>query len=114
MSKAVHDGDRTRADASSPSIKRQHPPTSRNSDSADDAEDAEDEEVSEQATSRTQACIAWVIKYRIILEAAGKVVALFLVVILGLALLLFTLLPPIDPEHKPDVKLPRSFEDLKR
>lgn len=64
--------------------------------------------------SITQACIAWAIKYRILLEAAGKVIALFLLVVLGLALLLVTLLPPIDPEHAPDVKIPRSFDDLKR
>lgn len=73
-----------------------------------------DGESVQNENTRIQAVLAWIVKYRILLEAAGKVVALFLIVALGLALLLVTLLPPIDPIHRPDVKIPRSFDDLKR
>jgi len=80
----------------------------------DEQEHEQDDGEHQPARTRTQACIAWAIRYRIILEAAGKVVALFILVVLSLSLLLYTLLPPIDPEHRPDVKIPRSFDDLKR
>lgn len=91
------------------------PNTSADPDSEDDNHNDDNSSMhSERPRSIVQSCIAWAIRYRILLEAAGKVIALFLLVVLGLALLLVTLLPPIDPEHAPDVKIPRSFDDLKR
>lgn len=44
------------------------------------------------------------------LQAGG----LLVVSLLGLWILLKTLLPPVDEEHKPMLKLPKSFEDLKQ
>lgn len=78
-------------------------------------EERELEETSDRSPpSYYPSFLAWAVKYRILLEAGAKVVGLFLLVVLALALLLVTLLPPIDPQHRPDVKIPRSFEDLKR
>jgi hypothetical protein len=64
--------------------------------------------------TRWQTCIQWLVGKRILLEAAGKAITLFLFCLFGLAILLKTMLPPIDEEHKPDVKIPKSFDDLKR
>ncbi|GAA6044102.1 hypothetical protein JCM8097_008438 [Rhodosporidiobolus ruineniae] len=51
---------------------------------------------------------------RPVLYAGLQAGALLVVSVLGLYLLLKGLLPPIDEEHKKDVKLPKSFDDLKR
>lgn len=78
--------------------------------------DREDEPDGREAAprSRMQACRGWIIKHSVLLHAAAKVAALFVLVVLSLGLLLFTLLPPVDPVHKPDLKIPRNFDDLKR
>lgn len=123
MKSHVHDATTVGRNASQPSAVHSAPsaPASGEPNSLADP-DSENEDHSndnpsirsERPRSIVQSCIAWAIRYRILLEAAGKVIALFLLVVLGLALLLVTLLPPIDPEHAPDVKIPRSFDDLKR
>lgn len=50
---------------------------------------------------------------RPVLYAGLQAGALLLASILGLYLTLKLALPPIDPEHKDKVKLPKSFDDLK-
>ncbi|ORY86652.1 snare associated Golgi protein-domain-containing protein [Leucosporidium creatinivorum] len=47
------------------------------------------------------------------LHAGLKAGALFLASLLALYILLKTLLPPIDDEHKDRVKLPKTFDELK-
>jgi hypothetical protein len=47
------------------------------------------------------------------LHAGLKAGALFMASLLALYILLKTLLPPIDEEHKDRVKLPKTFEELK-
>lgn len=47
------------------------------------------------------------------LHAGLKAGALFLASLLALYILLKTLLPPIDDEHRDRVKLPKTFEELK-
>lgn len=47
------------------------------------------------------------------LHAGLKAGALFLASLLALYILLKTLLPPIDEEHRERVKLPKTFEELK-
>ncbi|KAK4047316.1 hypothetical protein OIV83_005494 [Microbotryomycetes sp. JL201] len=53
-------------------------------------------------------------KDRPMLAAGIKAGALFLASILVLYILLRSLLPPIDDEHRDAVKLPKSFDDLKQ
>lgn len=50
---------------------------------------------------------------RPMLHAGLKAGALFLASLLALYILLKTLLPPIDEEHRDRVKLPKTFEELK-
>ncbi|SCV70298.1 BQ2448_1692 [Microbotryum intermedium] len=50
---------------------------------------------------------------RPMLHAGLKAGALFLCSLIALYVLLRTMLPPIDEEHKSAVKLPKSFDDLK-
>ncbi|KDE07420.1 hypothetical protein MVLG_02287 [Microbotryum lychnidis-dioicae p1A1 Lamole] len=50
---------------------------------------------------------------RPMLHAGLKTGALFLCSLVALYVLLKTMLPPIDEEHKSAVKLPKSFDDLK-
>lgn len=74
-----------------------------------------DRTASVASSSRTRLTWAeWAVEHRIVLESAGKAVALFAFCFLALILLLKVLLPPIDPKDSPDVKVPRSFDDLKR
>ncbi|GAA5910861.1 hypothetical protein JCM6882_003448, partial [Rhodosporidiobolus microsporus] len=51
---------------------------------------------------------------RPVLYAGLQAGAILAVSVVGLYVLLRTMLPPIDDEHKADVKLPKSFDDLKR
>ncbi|GAA5839418.1 hypothetical protein JCM11251_003972, partial [Rhodosporidiobolus azoricus] len=51
---------------------------------------------------------------RPVLYAGLQAGGILVVSVVGLYLLLRGLLPPIDEEHKKDVKLPKSFDDLKR
>jgi hypothetical protein len=46
--------------------------------------------------------------------ASLKTLAIFTVSLIALSIILTTLLPPIDPQDKPKIKLPRSFDDLKQ
>lgn len=50
---------------------------------------------------------------RPVLYAGLQAGALLLISVLALYILLKSLLPPIDDEHKDKVKLPKSFDDLK-
>jgi hypothetical protein len=50
---------------------------------------------------------------RPLLLSCIKALLLFLVCLGALVILLRTLLPPIDPEDAPSVKIPKSFDDLK-
>lgn len=54
------------------------------------------------------------VKYRLLVHSAGQALALFVFCLIALILLLRVLLPPIDPHDKDAVKIPRSFDDLKR
>lgn len=84
----------------------------------DGEEEEQEEEDSEHAdnapSTRWQRCLSWLYRHRILLKAALKVLALFLIVVITLGVFLASALPPIDPVHKPDVKIPRDFDDLKR
>jgi hypothetical protein len=50
---------------------------------------------------------------RPLLISCLKALLLFLVSLAVLVVLLRTLLPPIDPEDAPNLKIPKSFDDLK-
>ena len=52
--------------------------------------------------------------YRPLLAPAAKASALFVLCLIALILLLHALLPPVDDADKDALKIPRSFEDLKR
>jgi hypothetical protein len=52
--------------------------------------------------------------HRPLLLSCLKALVLFLVCLGVLVVLLRTLLPPIDPEDAPSLKVPKSFEDLKQ
>lgn len=99
------------------------------SDAADDDDDDEDETLvlasrdrrhlpSHGSSGRSPAprlsWSEWAVENRIVLESAAKALGLFVFCFVALVLLLKLLLPPIDAEHQPDVKIPKSFDDLKR
>lgn len=56
----------------------------------------------------------WATKHKVILQAAVKATALFVFCLVFLIFLLKALLPPIDYQDRSAVKIPKSFEDLKR
>ena len=69
---------------------------------------------SSTVTSHRLTWSEWAIQYRTFLESAGKAIALFLFSLAVLALLLHTLLPPIDPKDRDAVKIPKNFDELQR
>jgi hypothetical protein len=56
----------------------------------------------------------WAQQHRIVLRAAAKAAILFVACFVVLIVALKLLLPPIDPQDRPAVKIPKSFDDLKR